>query len=555
MSSEAELLLRIMNASQGSVDLMRLVLTRANIDRIRADMMTGHRDDHKIQCNFDGLELYLNRCDQQCELWAAKHRGVFRGFMLVRHGLKTDIRWNPTPGSNALFTGFIPQVDGFDNKRVIDILMLCSHGGPQGMGQLLVLVALALSSHGTFLQLSIRMEEHRVTDSELTHEEKFGPPLAREGDKYLVIRHKFMEVAQHIYTKFGFHQVDVRDNAGYHVGGVFYYRPERLTRAELDKYLDHLRKYDNLIRVDMDRIRRDDQDAPDILPPGMLSGGMDNAPVVQPLGGLFGGDPDAPPASPLLSVYGLGGGDDDIAFPGAGQSLVEGSLVGSEQRLVQYEPLLMPTEPGQHQPSLFDEDFNYAAQFVDFPEVPEIVPPKPNKPQKPPKAPKPPKKKPVAPPSDDDEEDYAEKKEKPRKSTTCDICHHRFTNRQNLLRHVKYIHNQGIQPISRGRHRQASAQLGPRGQIRLNRCPICGKTFPGRPDNLRRHDREVHHPPEKEARRIERRQERCAEDEDCEYKCLTCGSIFTNQQNLIRHKKSIHGQHGRSRRSRRKSSR
>lgn len=524
------------------VELDRLPVTSENLSLIQSDMNSAPTASN-VECNFGVAAHFIQQCDNRCELWAARIGTTYHGFMLLRHGLQSDLRWlapetMPSPG-------FVPSVAGFDHERVLDILVLCSHGGPRGIGQLLVLTALAMAHHGVFLQLSIRME--RV------------PNQSRMGsEQFLVVRHVYLDAAKHIYDKLGFVQVPVHDNQGQGVGGIYYYRPNRLTDDELTQHLKHLEKYGVVVSVP----RATDSGLPDritddTLP--LLQSGLTLQHLSGPSGLSLEDDTLQPPVNfdnfdawgefppdlldndrdpvldrPPQGVFELDGNDNDLAFPGAGPNMVDNQVVGSHQALLQ-------VVPSQHPSHI---------------QGPRIVPP--------PRRPAPKKKKKKQPvrrrrghddssssssssessSSEEEEEEEEQKVPRPRGrpakapvSLKCDECGKTFANANNLKRHLKAGHRE-----DRRRSKYVAPSAAPARAPAGLVCPSCGRYF-NRSDNLKRHVKEVH-TADKDQRRQEKKEAVCSESEGCQYECRICGTKFHGAQaysNWIRHNSSVHG--------------
>jgi len=473
-----------------NVDIQQLVLNRTVLTNLQT-YMSAYPTDSAMQCNFDAAFQYLDQCegDPKCSLYAAMVDGKYYGLMMLRHGLKPDLRWRPSPEvAHQPFPGFRPQVDGFDARRVTDILILCSHGGPRGLGQLLVLWALALSQHGVFLQLSIRIE---------TVETDFADPSSQlVGGKYLVTQHTYLEAAEHIYQKFGFRPVTVKNNRDEAVGGIFYYRGEPLTEYELTGYMSHLKSHG--VVVDVPEMAESDLTM--ALPEELTSATvpfLEADMAAQPLSGsyppnLWDPEPQAEPgvlafddeehlfkgdhndgfgphfAQQSQPVYEIAGATNND-FPGAGPARVDNIPVPSNQPL-----LLVTPAPGfMH---------HHHGAFVSHQKRPRGRP-----------------RKPVA---------LHPVKEPPAKKSgefACPECGHKFTTKGNLKRHLQKGHTTSRR---RGKYMSPPSDWDP-SLIEANRdyqCSKCGKIFPGRFDNLQRH--QSVHTAEKEAKRLSRKKNR-----------------------------------------------
>lgn len=470
-----------------NVDIQQLVLNRTVLTNLQT-YMSAYPTDSAMQCNFDAAFQYLDQCegDEKCSLYAAMVDGKYYGLMMLRHGLKPDLRWRPSPEvAHQPFPGFRPQVDGFDARRVTDILILCSHGGPRGLGQLLVLWALALSQHGVFLQLSIRIETVEVDFSN-------DPSAQWVGGKYLVTQHTYLEAAEHIYQKFGFRPVAVENNRGEPVGGIFYYRGEPLTDYELTGYMSHLKSHGVVVDVPEMSESALAMDLPqeltaDTVP--FLEAGM----AAQPLSGSYppnlwdpepffsGGDTVladnnndsetylAQQSIPVFEIAGANNND----FPGAGPARVDNIPVPSNQPL-----LLVTPAPGFVH--------HHHGAFVSHQKRPRGRPRKPIAlhPVKGPPAKKP-------------------------GEFVCPECGHEFTTKGNLKRHLQKGHTTNRR---RGKYMSPPSDWDP-SLIEANRdyqCSKCGKIFPGRFDNLQRH--QSVHTEEKEAKRLSRKKNRQSAD-------------------------------------------
>lgn len=528
------------------VDIQHLALTRENLTNLQS-YMSSYATAGPLQCNFDAAFEYLNKCDgdPNCSLYAAVANGKYHGFMMIRHGLRPDLRWMPSPeAAHQPFPGFWPQADDFDMERVTDILVLCSHGGPRGLGQLLVLWALALSQHGVFLQLSIRIETMTTDFSD-------DPSAIPVGSKYLVMRHAYLDAAQHIYSKFGFRPVKVLNNHGGQVGGIFYYRREPLTRRELTRYLSHLQSSGVVVDVPADEsaeaMARPDAFFSDDWPSlraGMAVqalSGSDMAPLdleyhdisFDENGAMRSGadllNPDTLFSAPAETVWGVGGMPDEEGvtwdmFPGAGTTHIGTDMVYSDHALNLAIPAQVP-----HQ----DHDVDAG---------PILVPPPTSRTHKKNKQQREREHRQADESSSEDPAQAARHRGRRIPSElVCPECGREFTKMSNLNRHLRTGHN-----VSRRRDKYVEPRPGDELGLVPDKykCPKCGKSFPHRLDNLKRH-MERSHTEEKDARRQVKKNAVCSEDEACEFKCRDCEhAMFTGHRaysNWIRHRRVNHG--------------
>jgi hypothetical protein len=189
------------------------------------------------------LDETISKCANypECKglsLWTVKSKGKVVGLMLFSpHFSARSHYW----GDQA-FPGFHVQHRNFekDEHQVSDLLVFCARGGPKGVGQLLVLLALALSGpKGLFVQVGLVMKSFQLTRDNMTPEER---KLHRDavGETYFVQRPYYSQAAFHIYGKLGFEHVHVHDDYNRPWTSLYFYRPNRPTRKELMDHLSHL---------------------------------------------------------------------------------------------------------------------------------------------------------------------------------------------------------------------------------------------------------------------------------------------------------------------------
>lgn len=490
------------------VEIERYNVSRDMLTRLQEEM-NSHASAEPNPCNFDAAFRYVDRCDQKCTLYAIKDRGRFYGFMILRKGLKPDLRWDPSPQAVAAgtpFPGFYPRWGpSVHPDEVLDILVLCSHGGRAGLGQLLVLYALTLAKHGVFLQMSIRVE----TVQSLVGDD---PEAQLTSDlTYLVTNYVVLEAARHIYTKFGFHPVEVHTAEGRRVGGIFYFREQPLTSAELKGYLDHLQHKGVVVPVPS-------LAAPAQPPPGPPADWPGNT-FELPLNGVSGGGAssselqDWPYAGLLTSL------DDDRAQFGYPDGLGgEVPVFGIDESgaLADNDNLASAAAAG---PTQLDSHTLPSDTRLGL--VATVASRRPKGRSREPKE---------------------KRSSRRQKEWVCDVCGQKLTTKQNRERHMIQKHPVLHDLSKRDPYvkRRPDEDLFAVGE--QYKCPICHKSFVGRTDNLKRHIFEVHQPEKDERRRL-RDAAACNEFEGCGFKCQQCGTLFHGkyaQTNWRRHIRTLH---------------
>jgi len=188
------------------------------------------------------LDETIARCAnyRECNglsLWSVTSRGKVVGLMLFSPTFSERAHfW----GNDADYPGFKVQHPHFNRPHeVSDLLVFCARGGPQGVGQLLVLLALSMSQKGLFVQVGLIMNRMELTRDNLTPEElrDYGGAVQ---ETYFVDRPYYSEAAFHIYGKLGFENVHVTTDQGARWASLYFYYPGKPTRAFLQQQLNHL---------------------------------------------------------------------------------------------------------------------------------------------------------------------------------------------------------------------------------------------------------------------------------------------------------------------------
>lgn len=308
-----------------NVQIVQLPATRQSLDEMGINLMESSDDPLAAPyCNLPTAKRYLENCeDGRCELWAAKVGDSFQGFMMIRRGLQPDLRWRPQDPA-AAFRGFHVRSPHFDPDRVLDILVLCANGGLRGVGQLLVLTALTMSTHGVFLEFTMTLEIGQPPPpSDVKNE--WMPWVQPNFEGGLHYNHGYYTRAQEMYIKLDFQQVEVLDDESKPWQGLYMYRDKVMTLHELSARLKYLTRHGTVTNVP--ELSQADQDAVPV-----------DAQAFEAWLNRRGSDVDATAASAIragsaVPVFGVPGETDtDTApFPGAGPSSVSGVPIPSDE--------------------------------------------------------------------------------------------------------------------------------------------------------------------------------------------------------------------------------
>lgn len=150
-------------------------------------------------------------------------------------------------GDDETFQGFHVQDPEFDPNRVSDLLIFCTKDNQAKVGQLLLILSMALSlDGGLFSQVGLVMKPYEITSENMTAEEKKKFPGMENrvvGTTYMVQRPYYTQAAFHMFEKYGFRQVRVTNNMDETLTSLYFFRPKPLKGKELKsalKKLEHI---------------------------------------------------------------------------------------------------------------------------------------------------------------------------------------------------------------------------------------------------------------------------------------------------------------------------